>query len=255
MRTTANVAAAGALVMAIALAGCHDTTAPTAIVPVPALTAQNSVVGIPPGWTGYLGQPASFTVGVESAAAHSGAHAAFMTNGSSVVSGTTFAQISELVRAGSYAGHRVMWSGWVRATDVDLPIAAAAAAGAPPPVSGLWMRVDGSDSSFAFDNMQRRPVIGTTGWQQVSVVLDVPSNAVGIQFGAIFSGSGQLLVDDLALTIIDSSVTTTNLDNGPQANANIGAMYQNASAAPTNLDFETTTQASAALQPNHLTRP
>ena len=249
MRANANLVRSAALVAAIAAAGCsHDVTAPVAtIVPVPALTAQNSVIGMPAGWVGTLGQPPSFIVGVESANAHGGAHAAFITNAVAVESGSSFMNIAQLLRADSYVGHRVRWSGWIRSTEVELPYALAPTPG-PLQVSGLWMRVDGRDSTLAFDNMQYDPVVGTTDWHQISIVLDVPANAVGIIFGVIFSGTGQLLVDDLALETVDTSVPTTNLQSDPVSAPGVGANYQNVPATPTNLNFETTSQAAASLR-------
>ena len=245
MRTNANLVRSAALVAAIAAAGCsHDVTAPVAtIVPVPALTAQNSIIGMPAGWVGTLGQPPSFIVGVESANAHGGTHAAFITNAVAVESGSNSMNIAQLLRADSYIGHRVRWSGWIRSTEVELPYASG-----PLQVSGLWMRVDGRDSSLAFDNMQYDPVVGTTDWRQISIVLDVPANAVGIIFGVIFSGTGQLLVDDLALETVDTSVPTTNFQSDPASFPGVGANYQNVPTAPTNLNFETASQASAALR-------
>jgi hypothetical protein len=249
VRTNANLVRSAALVAAIAAAGCsHDVTAPVAtIVPVPALTAQNSIIGMPAGWVGTLGQPPSFIVGVESANAHGGTHAAFITNAVAVESGSSFMNIAQLLRADSYVGHRVRWSGWIRSTEVELPYAIAPTPG-PLQVSGLWMRVDGRDSSLAFDNMQYDPVVGTTDWHQISIVLDVPANAVGIIFGVIFSGTGQLLVDDLALETVDTSVPATNLQSDPASFPGVGAHYQNVPTAPTNLNFETASQASASLR-------
>ena len=113
--------------------------------------------------------------------------------------------------------------------------------------SGLFMRIDGSDTELAVDAMQGRPVLATTDWHQVLVVLDVPSNAVGMSLGAVFNGSGQLFVDDLALDIVDVSVpTTSNVIDDPLPMPGIGARYQNAPLAPVNLDFETVTRASAS---------
>jgi hypothetical protein len=47
----------------------------------------------------------------------------------------------------------------------------------------LWMRVDKRTEVLAIDNMQRRAIKGTTGWQRYEVVLDVPKEATGVAFG------------------------------------------------------------------------
>lgn len=88
------------------------------------------------------------------------------------------------------------------------------------------MRVDGLDSLLAIDNMQDRAVEGTTGWQLVSIVLDVPASAIGISVGVLFSGTGQLLVDDLSLQTVDLTTPKTDLLSGPVPNA-----YNTAAAA------------------------
>jgi hypothetical protein len=100
------------------------------------------------------------------------------------------------------------------------------------------MRVDGPGEVLAFDNMQSRPVIGTTDWQLVSVVLDVPTGATGISFGVLFSGSGQLLADDVAIDTVGISIPTTSMMTTPVVNSSVSS-YQSDPLSPANLDFET----------------
>ena len=40
--------------------------------------------------------------------------------------------------------------------------------------AALWMRVDGGGKVIKFDNMEDRPVKGTTEWKRCSVVLTHP---------------------------------------------------------------------------------
>ena len=57
--------------------------------------------------------------------------------------------------------------------------------------AGLWMRIDGPGSEpQGFDNMEDRPIKGTTEWVRYNVVLDVPSEAREIAFGVLLSGNG-----------------------------------------------------------------
>jgi hypothetical protein len=46
----------------------------------------------------------------------------------------------------------------------------------------MWMRVDGPKGPLAFDNMQIRPITGSTDWQRYEVVLDVAPEAISIVF-------------------------------------------------------------------------
>jgi hypothetical protein len=45
------------------------------------------------------------------------------------------------------------------------------------------------DETLAIDTMEDRPLVGTTGWQQHALVLDVAAAAT-IAFGAGLSGKG-----------------------------------------------------------------
>lgn len=77
---------------------------------------------------------------------------------------------------------------------------------------GLWMRIDDVDKpGAAFDNMQNRPLKGTTDWTTYSVVLDTSSNAQGVFFGTLMSGKGQLWISDWRLEIVGTDVPTTSL--------------------------------------------
>ena len=77
---------------------------------------------------------------------------------------------------------------------------------------GLWMRVDDvGKPGAAFDNMQNRPLQGTSGWTNYSVVLDASSNAQGVFLGTLMSGKGQLWISDWRLEIVGTDVPTTAL--------------------------------------------
>ena len=69
--------------------------------------------------------------------------------------------------------------------------------------AGLWMRVDGPDGILAFDNMQKRPVKGTTDWQQYTISLPLGSEAEAIYIGGLLPSDGTMWLDDLTLTVDD----------------------------------------------------
>jgi len=246
MRTNVNAAGSAALVAAIALAGCsREATAPAvATNSGPALTAQNSVAGAPPSWSIAPNPPASFTYGLESATAHGGTHAAFIANSGPAVAGSTYVEIFQLVRADSYVGHRVRLSGWCgqpmfsccsRRTTVlfRIPVSLCASTAAIPSSRSTACKVV--------------PVVATTDWHQVFVVLDVPSNAVGILSARLFRAAASCSWMTSRSIQVDVSVpTTTNVIDDPRPMPNIGARYQNAPLTPLNLDFETVVEASAS---------
>jgi erythromycin esterase-like protein len=100
-----------------------------------------------------------------------------------------FATATGTLPVSALAGHRVRYSGWIR-TEHVLGHA------------GLWMRADGASlRSLAFDNMQSQNVRGTRGWQRYQIELDIPSEAVNINFGMLLSGSGDAWFDSLAIDV------------------------------------------------------
>lgn len=78
--------------------------------------------------------------------------------------------------------------------------------------AGLWMRVDGPkpNKSLSFDNMQGRPIKGTTEWQEYQIVLEVPIESVNIAFGILLSGTGQVWVDDFRFEAVNQDIAVTS---------------------------------------------
>ena len=99
----------------------------------------------------------------------------------------------QMSQPGEYLGKRVRLSGYVKSDKVTN-------------WAGLWFRVDGPNngpnpSSLAFDNMQERPIKGTTDWTRYEIVLDVPEAAQRLAFGILLAGGGQVWMDDLKFEV------------------------------------------------------
>ncbi len=78
--------------------------------------------------------------------------------------------------------------------------------------AGLWMRIDGPDGqTLAFDNMQTRPLRGSSSFGWHSVVLNVPDNAQRISFGVMLHGPGAVFVRELHFRQATSDVQPTDL--------------------------------------------
>jgi hypothetical protein len=102
---------------------------------------------------------------------------------------------------GEYLGKRVRMTAFVKAKDVKS-------------WAGLWMRVDGSENgSLSFDNMQDRPIKGTSDWKSYDIVLDVPAGAEGVFFGILLGGTGTVWISDVRFEVVDPSVATTGSKN------------------------------------------
>lgn len=67
--------------------------------------------------------------------------------------------------------------------------------------AGLWVRVDGLESTLAIDNMARQPVSGTTDWQRVTLSVPLGADARSIALGALLVGNGTVWMDDLELQV------------------------------------------------------
>ncbi len=90
-------------------------------------------------------------------------------------------------RPGHFLGKRVKLTAKVKTADVLEG-------------SGLWFRVDGvSGKELGFDNMYDRPITGTTGWKEYSIVLDVPEDAKYLAYGFMVGGEGKAWMKDFTL--------------------------------------------------------
>ena len=71
------------------------------------------------------------------------------------------------------------------------------------------MRVDQGKDMVAIDNMQDRPIKGTTGWQRYEVVLDVPQDSTGISFGILLDGAGEIWLSNTKFDVVGTDVPVT----------------------------------------------
>jgi hypothetical protein len=160
------------------------------------LTVAPARAGAPKGWILAGSKPASYETGVDRATAHAGKASAVLRSRVASVDG--FGTLMQTIKADRFLGKRVRLSGHVKADHVAS-------------WAGLWMRVDQAESkaSLAFDNMQDRPIQGTTDWRRYEVVLDVPADASNIAFGILLEGIGAVWLDAVALEVVDKTVPTT----------------------------------------------
>ncbi len=165
---------------------------------------------IPSGWFKAGDKPDSYEMGIDKGAGQDGKNAATIKSIDKKIIG--FGTLMQDCLPDKYLGKRIRMSGYMKSKDVN-------------DWAGFWLRVD---NELSFDNMQDRPIKGTTDWKKYEIVLDVPKEAVNIAFGALLSGTGQIWFDNITFEIVDNSVAITNGEYNkymPQKE-------------PTNLDFE-----------------
>lgn len=166
------------------------------------------------GWIRAGSAPGDFDMGTDPAVAHSGKTSGFIK--SKVAKPAGFGTLMQMAKAEPFHGKRVRMTAWAKSSDVAN-------------WAGLWMRVDGADKNrpLAFDNMQTRPIKGSSEWTQHQVVLDVAPEATDIGFGILLDGPGGVWLDDVKFEVVDRSVPTTGMSAG-------GSL----AGKPGNLDFE-----------------
>jgi hypothetical protein len=129
-----------------------------------------------------------------------------------------FGTLMQMFKADSYRETRQMLTGRIRSEDVE-------------DWAGLWMRVDGAGGTLlSLDNMQSRPITGTTRWTEYRVVADVPRGAVHLAFGVLLSGPGSVWIDAVQLREVGEDVPTTGIESRVDP-------HREYPDGPSNLDF------------------
>jgi hypothetical protein len=112
-----------------------------------------------------------------------------------------FGTLMQMFKANNYRNKRMRLSAMTKSEGIDH-------------WAGLWMRVDGPERGkyLAFDNMQNRPIKGTTDWQKYMVVLDIPQESVHIAFGILLDGKGQIWFSNIEFEEVGTDVPVTSSD-------------------------------------------
>jgi hypothetical protein len=169
--------------------------------------------GAPKGWGKNGSDPEAYDVGIDSTQPYKKPVSVYVKSLDPKASEGKFGGMMQMCRAESFRGKRLKFTGYVKTLDV---------AG----TANLWFRVDAENGVLAFDNMQDRPIKGTTDWKEYSVVLNVPETATALAYGIFISGSGMAWLNDVQLIEVGSSVKSTNMEDAT-----------NLPDAPQNLDF------------------
>lgn len=171
---------------------------------------------IPTGWFVAGSSPESYEMGIDAGKGYNGGKAATIKSVKKKISG--FGTLMQQVQPDKFLGKRIRMTGFVKSEDIK-------------EYAGLWLRVDRGAKPVSFDNMQKRPIKGTTEWKEYTIVLDVPEDATRIAFGALLTGTGQLWFDNLTFEVVDDSVPPTSSINSKESS------YHTVNE-PTNLGFE-----------------
>jgi hypothetical protein len=120
-----------------------------------------------------------------------------------------FGTVMQSFDAARYRGCRVRFSAMVRGHEIT-------------DWAGAWLRVDTVlERARAFDNMEDRPLRGSTGWTEAANVLDVAEEAASLHFGVLLTGAGAVDLARPRFEVVDTDVPITQdlrhpLPVGPQ---------------------------------------
>lgn len=132
--------------------------------------------------------PKAYYMGLDSTAVKNGAMPSTIRSLQAQVDG--FGTIMNYHKPGDWLGHTIRMTGYMKSKDVK-------------EWAGFWLRLDGEkNESLGFDNMGDRPVTKTTEWKKYTIEMEVPHETIGIAYGALLDGPGQIWFADVQFEII-----------------------------------------------------
>ena len=207
----------------LAAGACTPTST---VIDTPASVAVVMDTVAPAGWALSGMTPTAFQVGIDRSVKHSGMASAFVRPRSATVNPEAWSTIMQSIRADEFVGKRVRLSAYVKT------------AGAR---AQMWLRIDGPGEALGMDNMDKRPITGTTDWQLVEIVMDVPATSIGLAYGLIVS-EGTAWIDDVKLEAVNNIGVTGYVDpaarGSDQEAATDRQRYAKRGTRPVNPDFE-----------------
>ena len=151
------------------------------------------------GWFLAGSSPGFYEIGVEKNSERGGNVAFLKSTVSEIPDG--FGTIMQSFEPLDFVGKKIKLSAYLKTTNVQN-------------WSGMWMRIDGEKREMlGFDNMNDRPIKGTTNWSKYEIILEVPKTAKGISYGVLTTGTGEVLMDDFKFEIIKDNSTSTGYGN------------------------------------------
>lgn len=171
---------------------------------------------MPHGWHRAGSHPKQYEMGIDPEVRCGEKASALLRSGAKNADG--FGTLMQSCNPGDFLGKRVRLSAMAQTKDIHQ-------------WAGLWFRIDGpiEGQSLQFDNMNGRPLHGTSDWERYSVVLDLPAKSTRMAFGVLLSGPGSVWIADMRIEAVSLEVPSTNLK----------AECKNAASnAPVNLDFK-----------------
>ena len=149
---------------------------------------------MPLGWFAAGSDPSAYEMGCDDRITNTGKCSGYL---KSIRPSQGFGTLMQVFKADEYRSKRLRMTGFCKSSLVK-------------EWAGLWMRVDGKkEELLGFDNMQNRPITGTTDWTKYQIVMDVSDASADIAFGALLVGDGWIWCDTFEFEIVDTNTPTT----------------------------------------------
>lgn len=145
--------------------------------------------GLPHGWHKAGSNPDDYAMGVTDKEKHDGNKVAFITSTNPKAKG--FGTLMQSFSAEKYIGKKIRMSAYAKSAQIK-------------DWAGFWLRLDGQNrnETLGFDNMQNRPIKGSTDWVKYETEMDIPEGTASIAYGCLLSGTGSIWFDDFSFEII-----------------------------------------------------
>jgi AraC-like DNA-binding protein len=158
---------------------------------------KNSII---PGWLVVGTAPREYSVDFDRVIFHKGTRSVCIKGDGINIDNGDYMTVMQQFKASNYIGKRIRFSAFIKTQEVE-------------EWCGLWMRINGATANILkIDNMQNRPIKGTSDWNYYSVVLEIPESSNIINIGILLNGKGTIWMDHINFEIVDKSVETTDVD-------------------------------------------
>jgi hypothetical protein len=178
---------------------------------------------LPEGWRARGETPEEYKMNRAAEARYKGEFGASIVHDSG--SGQGFGNLMQAINAVPFRGNRIALRAWIRTQDADS--------------AQMWLRIDGATQTISMDNMDDRPIKGTTPWKEYEIVMNVPESATQLAFGVFLSGKGSVAFDEVQIGSASTTARVTTIYDyeGKPLEAPQASM-ENMIEAPLNMSFE-----------------
>jgi len=137
------------------------------------------------GWFLSGDNPDGYRVGADKEVVHNKAASGFIRSKRYETKG--FGTLMQQIDITKYIGSQLSLSAYIKTKDVK-------------GWAGLWARLDNKDLEVLwFDNMQSKPIKGSTDWKKYETKFDIPKESVTLSLGVLLVGSGNVWINNVEL--------------------------------------------------------